>query len=70
MKSMLVKEWMKKEGIRQEQLALRLGISFRTLDTYFKYGRLGKPTIKLLEIFMGKPEGFLTANDDEGPKAA
>lgn len=59
----LVKKWVKKQGLKREQLAVRLGISISTVDKILAgEDNLRYPTIIALSYLMGVKESQLVKN--------
>lgn len=56
MNSVLVKKWMSDKGMRPEELAVKLGVSFYTVRTMLKGKNPYRPAIIILAGLMGVPE--------------
>lgn len=64
MNGRLVKEWMEENGMRPEELAVKLGVGTGTINRMTSGRKVSTPTVKLVAILMGvQVEALLLPKD-------
>lgn len=70
MNSALLRSWMDKEGVRPEELATKLGVSFSTVRAMMAGKKPYRTTLTVLSQLMGVSEEDLSNAPKQGPTAS